>query len=119
MGTAKLDVLSQSNWVPDGNAAAQIQFNVMLNNGDGTFGTPKSIDTSVLRTPQGTAVAFGDVNGDGKTDLVLAYSDPEGNNYVAAALGNGDGTFGAFSPLLLIDGMTPADSVPADSAHGL
>ncbi len=30
----------------------------------------------------------------------------EGSNYVAAALGNGDGTFGAFSPLVLINYLT-------------
>ena len=65
-GDGKVDVLSQSNWVPDVNAAAPNQFNVMLNNGDGTFGTPKSIDTSVLRISQSTAVAFGDLNGDRK-----------------------------------------------------
>jgi FG-GAP-like repeat len=38
-GDGKVDILSQSNWVPDGNSAAPVQFNVMLNNGDGTFGT--------------------------------------------------------------------------------
>ncbi len=77
-GDGKVDVLSQSNWVPDANAVAANQFNVMLNNGDGTFGTPKSIDTSALSTAQGTAVAFGDLNGDRKNDLVVAYSDYEG-----------------------------------------
>ena len=65
-GDGKLDVLSQSNAVPDGNAESANQFNVMLNNGDGTFGAPKSIDTSVLGTVQGTAIAFGDLNGDRK-----------------------------------------------------
>jgi hypothetical protein len=107
-GDGKVDVLSQSNEVPFGNAESVVQFNRMLNNGDGTFGAPTSIDTSVLRILQGTAVAFGDLNDDRKNDLVVAYSNPEGSNYLAAALGNGDGTFGAFSPLLLIGGVTPA-----------
>ena len=111
-GDGKIDVLSQSNGVPDGNAASQNQFNVVLNSGDGTFGAPKSIDTSALRILQGAGVAFGDLNGDRKNDLVLAYANPEGSNYVAAALGNGDGTFGAFSPLVLIAGMTPAIEDP-------
>jgi FG-GAP-like repeat len=102
-GDGKVDVLSLSNEVPQGNGSAPIQFNVMLNNGDGTFGAPKTIDTSVLRTLAGTAVAFGDLNGDQKNDLVVAYSDPEGSNSVAAALGNGDGTFGSFFQLKLIN----------------
>ena len=36
------------------------------------------------------AVAAADVNGDGKTDLIVAY---DGNNSVSVLLGNGNGTF--------------------------
>ncbi|MGA9717884.1 MAG: FG-GAP-like repeat-containing protein [Acidobacteriaceae bacterium] len=107
-GDGKVDVLSQSNGVAFGNAVSWNNLNVMLNHGDGTFGAPKSIDTSMVGTTQSTAVAFGDLNGDQRNDLVVAYSNPEGSNYVAAALGNGDGTFGAFSSLLLINYLTVA-----------
>ena len=105
-GDGKIDVLSQSNWVPGGNAEAANQFNVMLNNGDGTFGTPNPVDISALKILQGTATAFGDINNDGKMDLVLAYADYRGQIYLSAALGNGDGTFGYFSQLLLINYLT-------------
>ena len=111
-GDGNLDVISQSNSVPMGNAEGAVNYNVMLNNGNGTFSAPKPLDTSALRNLEASAVAFGDVNGDGKIDLVTTYANPEGQNYVAAALGNGDGTFGAFSPLLLINVVTTAIANP-------
>lgn len=111
-GDGNLDVISQSNSIPVGNAEGAVNYNVMLNNGDGTFGAPKPLDTSALRNLAASAVAFGDLNGDEKLDLVTTYANPEGQNYLAAALGNGDGTFGAFSSLLLINGVTPAIANP-------
>ena len=110
-GDGKVDVISQSNWVPEGNAGEPTLFNVMLNNGDGSFGAPKSVDTDPVY-PYSVSEAFGDINGDGKQDLVLAYATNEGLNYLGAALGNGDGTFGAFSQLKLIDFLTNAIPYP-------
>lgn len=61
---------------------------VLLNNGKGGFDVP-----AVLSLPSGhgtiNAVAVGDVNGDGKADIITA--DSSGHLYVY--LGNGDGTF--------------------------
>jgi hypothetical protein len=102
-GDGKVDVLSQSNAVAEANISAANQLNVMLNNGDGTFGTIKSVDALGL-TPYG--VAFGDINGDGKQDLLLAFSNVDGTNFLGSALGNGDGTFGAFVQLTLINFIT-------------
>jgi hypothetical protein len=101
-GDGKLDIVSQMNSVPF-QSTALVQFDVLLNNGDGTFGTAKPLDTSALHIFWGAGVAFGDLNADGKEDLVLAYnSEDQGTGYLAAALGNGDGTFGPFSQLKLL-----------------
>jgi hypothetical protein len=69
----------------------------MLSNGDGTFAAPVLVDTVYYTT----AFALGDMNKDGKLDLVLqgAVSPPscvDNNNCVdglAVLTGNGDGTF--------------------------
>jgi hypothetical protein len=109
-GDGKIDVLSQSNWVPEVNSGTLNHLNVMLNNGDGTFGQVKPLDTSPLILAiaggGGEETAFGDLNGDGKLDVMLVYSDYSGTNYLASALGNGDGTFGSFVPLQLINFLT-------------
>jgi hypothetical protein len=112
-GDGKLDVLSQSN-APNETSGDEgpIHFNVMLNNGDGTFGAPKPIDTDALLNITLDAVAFGDINGDGKQDLVLAFANVDGTNFLGAAIGNGDGTFGAFSQLTLINFITTGIANP-------
>ncbi len=58
---------------------------VLLGNGNGTFQTPRSYLTGT--NPQGLAI--GDLNGDGKLDLVVA----NGTSSISVLLGNGDGTF--------------------------
>jgi len=51
--------------------------------GDGTFGAPQSIGLDAAPT----VVAFGDLDGDGKLDIVILTTE------VDVLLGNGDGTF--------------------------
>jgi hypothetical protein len=72
---------------------------VALSNGDGTFATPVDVPFSPECGVSIVAVAVGDVNGDGKLDLVAAYpgdvpclGNPNPSGYLVA-LGNGDGTF--------------------------
>src|SRR5262249_32944931 len=94
---------------------------VLLGNGDGTFQPPQSVcGVGGPSPPPGssdfqarvTSVAVGDLNADGKLDLVAngwtSYSiligyevdtgypiyQWYGNNYLTVVLGNGDGTFG-------------------------
>jgi Bacterial Ig-like domain (group 3)/FG-GAP-like repeat len=72
---------------------------VALSNGDGTFGALKPLVLPSLVCWPGYA-ATGDLNGDGKTDVVLPYggdascggSGSNASGYFTA-LGNGDGTF--------------------------
>jgi FG-GAP-like repeat len=61
---------------------------ILLGNGDGTF--QKQLRFSV---PSPIGIAVGDMNGDGKPDLVIVESGGTGNSLLAVFLGNGDGTF--------------------------
>lgn len=62
---------------------------VMLGNGDGTFGSP--ISTAVISGLSGIAV--GDFNGDGKKDVAVTWTDIGTAGHIQILLGNGDGTF--------------------------
>jgi FG-GAP-like repeat/FG-GAP repeat len=59
---------------------------ILLGNGNGTFQAPKSFTT--VNTI--SALATGEFNGDGRSDLVTVSSN---TNSVSVFLGNGDGTF--------------------------
>jgi hypothetical protein len=93
-GDGHIDVLSQSNAVPLGNAESGDHLNVMLNLGPG-FGAPKTIDTSTVPNLGFASTALADLNKDGKQDLIFSYQSNSFNNGVATLLGNGDGTFAA------------------------
>ena len=73
---------------------------VALSNGDGTFATPVSLGLPAKPCPVYYGAA-GDLNGDGKMDLVIPYGGDKVCGSTAGtvsgyyvALGNGDGTFG-------------------------
>jgi hypothetical protein len=93
-GDGHIDVLSQSNAVPPGNAESGDHLNVMLNLGPG-FGPPKTIDTSAVPNLEFASTAIADLNNDGKQDLIFSYQSNNRNNGVATLLGHGDGTFAA------------------------
>src|SRR6059058_2590681 len=61
---------------------------VLLGNGDGTFRAPLTFGAG----SGASSVALGDLNADGKLDLVVAN---RGFSTVSVLLGNGDGTFQA------------------------
>jgi hypothetical protein len=82
----------------EGNVSGTV--NVLLGNGDGTFQPPVSYGTGAWNNTQYGAVpnelAVGDVNGDGKPDIVVAndcLSVTCSSGAVSVLLGNGDGTF--------------------------
>jgi hypothetical protein len=74
---------------------------VLLGKGDGSFQIPVNYDSegrnplARVQMPEGP-VAVGDLNGDGRADLVVANQCTDStcaNGSIAVLLGNGDGTF--------------------------
>ena len=89
---------------------------VLLNQGDGTFGTymPVTIANGPNIGPDGEfpfGMASGDVNGDGKPDLILTVSDIDANLDAIVLLGNGDGTFQA-ATYFIVHQLENAQAVP-------
>ena len=86
-GDGKLDLLVANECASiTGGECIGAAVSVLLGNGDGTFQVPVSY--SLGEDSSAHSVAAGDVNGDGKLDLVVVT-----NSLVAVLLGNGDGTF--------------------------
>lgn len=104
-GDGKLDIavinegtLPASGGVPTGGSVE-----VYLGNGDGTFKAPFSYAGTFLGF-----VAIGDVNNDGKPDLVATTASSDGSTgYLSVFLGNGDGTF-----------QTPVNTTMPDTSIG-
>jgi Big-like domain-containing protein/VCBS repeat protein/FG-GAP repeat protein len=93
-GDKKPDLAIVNQCQTNGNCLGTVT--ILLGNGDGTFQSPPSYASGGY---DADAVAVGDLNGDGKPDLVVANlcqstSCSQGNNgTVSVLLGNGDGTF--------------------------
>ncbi|HKV80763.1 MAG TPA: FG-GAP-like repeat-containing protein [Candidatus Sulfotelmatobacter sp.] len=89
----KLDLVVANFCSPSGCVGDGV-VGVLLGNGDGTFRTAVTYDPGGILT---TSIAVGDVNGDGKPDLLVANgcgSNPDcSSGTVAVLLGNGNGTF--------------------------
>lgn len=87
-GDGKLDIIVTSATL-DPTVGSATDAYVYLGDGAGGFGASPSATLPVVG--QGWGVAAGDVNGDGKMDLVFGTEF----NTVSVFKGNGDGTFGA------------------------
>jgi hypothetical protein len=86
-GDGKKDLVVANSCVAANNCSSGT-IDVLLGNGDGTFAPALSYNSG---TGQALAVAIGDVNGDGRPDVVVA----NWSSGMAVLLGNGDGTFRA------------------------
>lgn len=93
-GDGKPDLLVSNQCESGSNCAGKV--GVLLGNGDGSFQGAVTYDSGGSGA---LGVAVGDVNGDGKPDLLVANICPSGgescnaNGSVGVLLGNGDGTF--------------------------
>jgi hypothetical protein len=65
---------------------------ILLGNGDGTFAAPVALNASEAYS---WSIATGDLNADGKPDLVVTSDDEFLGGYVSVLLGHGDGSFAA------------------------
>ena len=81
-GNGKLDIVTC-------NQAANT-VSVLMSNGDGTFQPAIDYSTGANSAPE--CVRLGDVNGDGKLDIITANA---GTNAISVLLNQGNGTFGA------------------------
>jgi Bacterial Ig-like domain (group 3)/FG-GAP-like repeat len=91
---------------------------ILLGNGDGTFQPAVLHDSGAYNA---TSVAIGDLNGDGRPDLVVTNrcqdsSCGSGNGAVSVMLGNGDGTFQL--PVIYSTGGFDAVSVAIADVNG-
>jgi hypothetical protein len=97
---------------------------VFLSNGDGTFTAGQVYDSGGRGS---AAVAVGDVNGDGKPDMLIANQcEPDGGGYdnncangaIGILLGNGDGTFNPAPGQVITDGNLQSISLADLNADG-
>jgi hypothetical protein len=82
-GDGKLDIAVITNTNPG--------IDILLGNGDGTFTLAPSSISSTYAAAEGSLIAVGDFDGDGKLDIAIAT----GYNTISIFLGKGNGTFTA------------------------
>jgi uncharacterized protein (TIGR03437 family) len=88
---------------------------ILLGHGNGTFSTPTNIVLpGAIPGITSGALGIGDMNGDGKLDLVVAFQGANGNQ-VVTLLGRGDGTFQMATPA---NTLTSAQSIVIVDLNG-
>jgi FG-GAP-like repeat len=113
-GKLDLGVMVQGTCIAPNIIACAYSFGVQLGNGDGTF---RAIGSQIALPPGSVfysqsfpGAAVGDLNGDGKADLVYALQ----GTIVGTLLGNGDGTFTYGNSYAVGNGGGPKEIAVAD-----
>ncbi len=91
-----------------GNDTSAGGISVLLGNGNGTFQSATNFNSGI----HPTNVTVGDVNADGKADLIVSTGGANGATNVAIHLGNGNGTFQ--TPTLIPVAFGPAQTSLSD-----
>jgi hypothetical protein len=86
------------------------QIGVMMGNGDGTFQPPTFYTVDPLNGRQFT-FSVGDINSDGKPDLLVSEYANSTNPQFVVFLGNGDGTFQAAQNLGIAQTPLPEEGI--------
>jgi hypothetical protein len=122
--------LTSSATLGDFNGDGKLDLLVPTHNSDGTFGltdylgngtfTPGPIIYSSASRSSYAQILVGDLNGDGKQDLVIDGADESGRPTATIYLGDGHGGFQQASALDLFVGQTPGYNLilPSDLALG-
>jgi len=93
-GDGVLDLVLEAGPIENATPSQGVELDLMLGNGDGTFGKPSPI----LQGYYGGWVLTADFNGDGKADLAVEV-DTSTTYALTIYRGNGDGTFQAASSI--------------------
>jgi hypothetical protein len=120
-GDGKLDLLVANQCAASGTCpyGTNGTVGVLMGKGDGTFQTAVTYSSGGYSAE---SMALGDVNGDGKPDLVVSnacgdiYCTKNENGTVGVLLGNGDGTFRP--AVTSVSGALTARSVVAADVNG-
>jgi hypothetical protein len=85
--------LSAHSAAPQGECGQTYSISVILSNGDGTFQAP--VLTAIPSDSDCSTMMVGDVNGDGKDDIVVVNQSgcDDGTSSIDVLISNGDGTF--------------------------